>query len=140
MQNLSRHSTTLNMMATLMCLFLLLLNLTTALPNPAPVADAGTELNTRQFFMSCFRGWTEVDFQGDTDQQCCNQSCCPINSELLKLRLRSAAATGQWNVQLWSSIDGCKGTNSIVIRRNGESSNLPEGAKYYFMGPEQRVI
>ena len=73
MQNLSRHSTTLNMMATLMCLFLLLLNLTTALPNPAPVADADTELNTRQFFVRCLCEWTEVDFEGDTDEECCNR-------------------------------------------------------------------
>ena len=127
-------------MATLMCLFLLLLNLTTALPNPAPVADADTELHTRQLFMRCFRGWTEVGFRGDTDQQCCDRLCCPINSELLRLRLRSAKSTGPGNVQLWRTPEGCLGTNSIVIKSNEESSNLPEGAKYYFMGPEQRVI
>ena len=137
MQNLSRHSTTLNMMATLMCLFLLLLNLTTALPNPAPVADADTELNTRQFFVRCLCEWTEVDFEGDTDEECCNRPCCPINSELLRSRLRSANATWQGNVQLWSSIDDGCGGNRIVIKSNRGSSNLPEGAKYYFMGPEK---
>ena len=120
-----------NMMATLMCLFLLL-SLTTALPNPAP---EGTELNTRQLPLFCFNGWTQVDFKGPHYEACCDY-CCPINIDQLKSDLRSARVTVPFmNMILWSSKNYCEGPDSILITLGGER-DLPEGAEYYFMSPQ----
>ena len=121
-------------MATLMCLFLLLLNLTTALPNPAPVADAGTDLNTRQLAEYCFRGWDEVDFKGNTAEACCTKPCCPIDSDLLKFHLYSAWATesGSGGVRLWPSEEWCEGDNSLWVDFKGWD-DLSWAPAYYFM-------
>ena len=107
---------------------------------PKPVADAGTDLNKRGFIQQRFRGWNKVGFKGDSDQACCNKPCCPINTPRLKFHLRSARATTPLRViRLWSSKEGCQGSDSIFIDSNNERRDLPLGAEYYFMSLDELI-
>ena len=147
MQYFSRHSTFTGTVATFMCL-LLLLNLTTALPQDSTVSVGllsfpGEPSNVGKGGV-CFKGWDQRSFQGNWVEACCFYSCCILFQDLLNYRLFSAKATdskrGAGGMTLWESTDcsGDRGTDSLWVDFEGWG-DLGINPPYYSMSLWARI-
>ncbi|KAF8441904.1 hypothetical protein BGX38DRAFT_1202823 [Terfezia claveryi] len=76
--------------------------------------DTGAKLSTRMHIF-CWRGWDRKNYQGNSIEECCDYSCCPIKADMLINRLYSAKATGSSSggVTLWTGT-ACNGENRWV--------------------------
>ena len=160
MHYFSGRSTSTGIMAILMCL-LLLLNLTTALPQeittpqndtiPQDVTTPPDDTEAEPGFSwadisypgdislvgtggFCVKGYNQRNFRGDWLEACCFDTCCRF-SEWVMFNLRSAITTDtpDWGVTLWKNqyCDGNPATESVWISTRGRYSLQPGG--YYSM-------